>query len=80
MVHPYFFHNPDFENPLETGLLKIYNLIQTGEFFLFLHFSHQFCKNIWSKTFLQNYTSDAVGDGDRDLPPCPTAVGRRAVL
>jgi hypothetical protein len=28
---------------------------------------------------LQNYTSGAVGDGCRDLPPCPTAIGRRAV-
>jgi hypothetical protein len=23
----------------------------------------------------QNYTSDTVGDGGRDLPPCPTALG-----
>jgi hypothetical protein len=30
--------------------------------------------------FLQNYTSSAVGDGDRDLPPCPTALGARAAL
>jgi hypothetical protein len=29
---------------------------------------------------LQNYTSGAVGDGVRDLTPCPTAVGRIAVL
>jgi hypothetical protein len=26
---------------------------------------------------LQNYTSNVVGGGDRDLPPCPTAVGAR---
>jgi hypothetical protein len=25
--------------------------------------------------FLQNYTSNAVEDGRRDLPPCPTALG-----
>jgi hypothetical protein len=30
--------------------------------------------------FLQNYTSIAVGDGGRDLPPCPTAVGTCVVL
>jgi hypothetical protein len=45
-------------------------------FFLFLQFFFSFFlqkymvrKNLW------NYTSSAVGDGGRDLPPCPTAVG-----
>jgi proline racemase len=26
---------------------------------------------------MQNYTSSAVGDDGRDLPPCPTALGAR---
>jgi hypothetical protein len=65
--------------------LKITHGVWTGtgpkrDFFLFLHFPPQFCKNIWSRKKLQNYTSSAIGDGDRDLPPCLTALGARAVL
>jgi hypothetical protein len=45
-------------------------------FFFFLHFSFLFFANIYGpQKNLQNYTSSAVGDGDRDLPSCPTAVG-----
>jgi hypothetical protein len=47
-------------------------------FYIFL--SSLFAKINGSQKNLQNYTSGAVGDGGRDLPPCPTAIGRRAVL
>jgi hypothetical protein len=46
-------------------------------FSFFLQFFPSFCKNIWSAIFFQNYASGSVGDGGRDLPPCPTAVGAR---
>jgi hypothetical protein len=50
-------------------------------FFSFLHFSFLlFEKYMSRKFFLQNYTSSAVGDGGRDLPPCPTTLRTRAVL
>jgi hypothetical protein len=50
-------------------------------FFPFLHFFHiNFAKIYGPQKNLQNYTFGAVGDGGRDLPPCPTALGRRAVL
>jgi hypothetical protein len=53
--------------------------VQEEEFFL--HFFHiNFAKIYGSQKKLQNYTFGAVRDGGRDLPPCPTAVGRRAVL
>jgi hypothetical protein len=50
---PYFKHG--------TILLKC----NKNDFFLFLHFSFFFFKNIWSEKNLQNYTSGAVGHGVR---------------
>jgi hypothetical protein len=56
------------------GKPKIYTYL--NEFFSFFTFFFSlFCKNIWSAKKLQNYTSDVVGDGGRDLPSCPTTVG-----
>jgi hypothetical protein len=55
-----------------AGLGWIHNRVrEIRDFFFFFYiFISFFCKNIW-----QNYTSGAVGDSGRDLPPCPTAVG-----
>jgi hypothetical protein len=54
-------------------------LISSREFF-FTFFPSQFFKKYGPNKILQSYTSDAVGDGGTDLPPCPMAVGRREVL
>jgi hypothetical protein len=49
--------------------------VSFGKTRIFFTFCFLFLKNIWSENLLQNYTSGVVGDGGRDLPPCPTAVG-----
>jgi hypothetical protein len=54
--------------------------VPNRDFFLFTFFFALFCKNIWSKIFLQNYTPSAVGDDGRDLALYPMAVGARVVL
>jgi hypothetical protein len=49
-------------------------------FSFFTFFSNSILQKYMVRKNLQNYTSGAVVNGGRDLPPCPTAVGRRVVL
>jgi hypothetical protein len=50
------------------------------DFFPFLHFPLFFTKIYGLRKYLQNCTSIAMGDGGRDLPPCPTAAGARGTV
>jgi hypothetical protein len=49
------------------------------EFFLFYNFPSFFAKLYGPEKILQNYISNAVGDGGRDLPSCSTVAFATAV-
>jgi hypothetical protein len=70
----------DLVDRSSSGIDPIYMARSLSTPNFFLHFYPLNFANIYGpQKDLQNYTSSVVGDGGRDLPPCPTEVGARAV-